>query len=316
MEEIYNMTFDDFKGQKRIKNLLTISILSAIKRKKSVDHIILSAGPGNGKTTIAKIIANQMKSRFLVISAPTLAKPADLISILSQIRKNDVLFIDEIQALPKFLEETLYTAMDEFMLRFIFENQENSKPVEIELPDFTLIAATTRISSLSQAFRSRFSLNLSFDPYTSDDIKEIIELNVKLSGFKVEENALDLIAQNSRKNPRNAKNLVKRIIDFMIFDNKKIIDIDVVKTTLKNLDVLDNGLTKIDLKIIEALIIRFNSQPVSLEAISNVINENQDDISIINEPFLVEEGYINRTKRGRQITEKGLKTFYELKRMK
>lgn len=307
-----NMTFNDFKGQKRIKNLLNVSISSAKKQKKAVDHIILTASPGYGKTTIAHLIAKEMDAHFVAVSAPTLSKAADLVTILSQLKKGDVLFIDEIQSLPKFLEETLYTAMDEFILRFIYETQENSKPIEIELPQFTLIAATTRVSSLSLAFRSRFSLTLNFDDYSEEDIKEIIVSNIEDNDFKIDDDALLLIAQNSKKNPRTAKNLVKRIIDQTIFEGKKIIQIDTVKTTLHNLEIYDGGLNKIDIKILNALARRFNCEPVSLEAISNVINENEIDIAIVNEPFLVQEGYINRTKRGRQITDKGLKLIYSI----
>jgi Holliday junction DNA helicase RuvB len=306
MLEHHEVKLDNFIGQERIKNLIKVSIKAALKQNKSVDHILLYAPPGLGKTTLAKIIASEMSTNFVSISAPTITKPADIISILNTLNECDVLFIDEIQCLPKNIEEILYTAMDEFLLRFIYENSENSKPVEIDLPHFTLIAATTKLSALSLAFRSRFSIQLTFEKYSLSDIEKIINNMALNSGYSVDLDALGLIANNTRNNPRNAINLVKRTIDHACVKSTQKITFKDAYDTLKNLNIFSGGLTSIDIKILEALLVRFKGLPTSLEAISNVINENLTDIQIVYEPFLVEQGYINRTKRGRQITQIGI----------
>lgn len=299
-------TLKQFIGQSRVKKLVQISIKAAKKLNKSVDHILLYAPPGLGKTTLAKIIANEMKSKFVAISAPTITKPSDIISILNSLKENDVLFIDEVQTLPKNVEEILYVAMEEFLLRFIYENEENSKPIELELPSFTLIAATTKLSNLSLAFRSRFSIKLNFDNYTIDDIKIIIKNLLNKNKILYEEEAIDYIASHSRNNPRNANNLVKRVVDFYCIKNNEKITLKIAREAISNLNIYEEGLTNVDVKILKSMKERFKGGPTSIEAISNVINESLNDIEVVYEPYLVQEGYIDRTKRGRIITKKAL----------
>lgn len=296
---------NDFIGQDKIVTLLKTAIEGAIKRKKSIGNILLYSRPGYGKTTIAKIIACEMNSRYLYVSAPTISKIVDIVSIFTSLKKNDVLFIDEVQRLPIFLEEILYSAMEEHVLRFLYQNEENSKPIEIELEDFTLIAATTNLCALSAPFRSRFSYSLTFEEYTEIEIEKIVDNYTLKEGYSIDAIAKTWIANISRKCPRNAKNYCNILFN-IINQDKKTITVKDVNFLMNKMNIYENGLTQTDIKILKALYYRFNSNPVSLKAIANIVGISPEDIENVYEPYLVENKYVDRTKKGRMITHKGI----------
>ncbi|MEG2270387.1 MAG: Holliday junction branch migration DNA helicase RuvB [Bacilli bacterium] len=301
----FSMHLSDFVGQKSIKEILKININIALKNKTSLPHILLSGNPGLGKTTLAKIIANELNKSFIYVNGPTISKISDIVTILASVEENGIVFIDECHRMPTFIQEVLYTAMEEFKLVFIYENQENSKPINVDIAHFTLIGATTRLGLLSYAFRTRFPINIALEPYTSDDLFELLQNQCLNSKIEYEISALKMICASSRNTPRIARNILLNSINIGAYFDQKI-DEKIVKKTLSLLAIDKQGLNKIDLKILNAMKNRFNGAPTSLESLSNIISEDVKDIEVVNEPFLVEKGYINRTKKGRVITEKGI----------
>jgi holliday junction DNA helicase RuvB len=298
-----------FFGQKDIVKRLRAYLYSAKKRNCAIDHMLFYGPPGLGKTTLANIVANELKSHIVAISAPTLAKPGDLASILSTLNAGDVLFIDEIHRLDKAIEETLYSVLEDFKLNITYKTEENVKALSINISPFTLIGATTMAGLLSVPLRERFGIVFKFSYYSVEEITEIVLNNSKILGINVSNDECFEIAKRSRQTPRVANNILKRVFDYAIF--KKIEDLNVKKLNeaFNFLHIDCDGLNDDDVEIIKVMYTNYKTTPVSLESIANLINENPLNIREINEPFLVSSGYIERTKRGRILTKKGVEKY-------
>ena len=296
---------DDFFGQKSIVEKLKVFIYSAKKRKTVLDHILLYGPPGLGKTSLAYAIANEMNAKIVTISASAIKELPDLISILATLNPGDIFFIDEIHNLDQELEEILYSAIEDFRINITYKNEENSKALSIELPPFTLIGATTLIGNISTPLRDRFGILFKFNYYNDFDLKSIILNNAKKFDITLDDESAYLIAMRSRKTPRVANNLLKRICDYAIFKNYKKINKQIVLETFIFLNVNQYGLNKVDIDILNALHEKFHDQPVSLESIASLLNDNVTNLRDVNEPYLVNCGLIERTKQGRIITKLG-----------
>jgi Holliday junction DNA helicase RuvB len=298
-----------FFGQKDIVKRLRAYLYSAKKRSCAIDHMLFYGPPGLGKTTLANIVANELKANIVAISAPTLAKPGDLASILSTLNAGDILFIDEIHRLDKSIEETLYSVLEDFKLNITYKTEENVKALSINISPFTLIGATTMAGLLSIPLRERFGIVFKFNYYSVEEISEIVLNNSKILEINITNEECFEIAKRSRQTPRVANNILKRVFDYIIF--KKIEDLSIKKLgdAFEFLHIDSDGLNDDDIDIIKAMYINYKTTPVSLESIANLINENPLNIREINEPFLVSSGYIERTKRGRILTKKGVEKY-------
>jgi Holliday junction DNA helicase RuvB len=297
----------EFIGQDRIKENLKISIQAALERKQPIDHILLNGGPGLGKTTLAYIIAHEMGVKIKVISAPSLERVGDLVAILSNLEFGDILFIDEIHRLNKMVEETLYSAMEEFNIDLILGKGILAKTLRLELQPFTLIGATTRPSLLSSPLRDRFGAVYQLNFYTVKDIEKIIARSASILNLKITDEAIKEIAKRARFTPRIANRLLKRVRDFAQVKRKEIIDESVAKEALDLLEIDEIGLNLMDRKILLTLIEKFNGGPVGLKSLAIAVNEEVETLEEIYEPYLIQLGFINRTSRGRVITEAALK---------
>ncbi len=302
---------EDFVGQNEIIDKLKIYIYSAKERNETLDHTLFYGPPGVGKTSLAFIIAHEFNANIKVLSAPTLKTIGDLVGILSTLDAGDVLFIDEIHRLDKALEEILYSVLEDFKLNISYKSSEQVKLVNFDVSPFTFIGATTQIALISSPLRERFGITFKFDYYSIDEIAKIIMKNAIKIGFSIDYiDALE-IAKRSRKTPRIANNLLKRIIDFTIYEKSKIISSNILFKAFKMLKVDKDGLRKEDLEILFLMYRKFRLTPISLEVIASYIGENVSSIKEVYESFLVNEGYIERTKRGRILTPKGIKKCEE-----
>ena len=302
----------DFVGQDEIVNKLKIYIYSAKERNETLDHTLFYGPPGVGKTSLAFIIAHEFNSKIKVVSAPTLKTIGDLVGILSILDPGDVLFIDEIHRLDKSLEEILYSVLEDFKLNITFKNSEQVKLVNFDISPFTFIGATTQIALISSPLRDRFGITFKFDYYTVDEISKIIRENTIKMGFSIDNSEAIEIAKRSRKTPRIANNLLKRIIDFTIYENSKKITKQILNNAFAMLKIDKDGLRKEDIDILKLMFKKFKNVPISLEVIASYIGENVNNIRDVYESYLVNEGYIERTKRGRILTLKGIKKCEEV----
>lgn len=297
--------FDEFIGQTKSINILKAAVCSALKNRKPIDHVLIYGHAGLGKTTLAKIIANEMNTNFIYISSPTISNNIELISIFTNIKKNDIIFFDEIHRLPTKFEEILYTAIENFKLSFIYNNEENSKPIEVELPPFTFIGATTKINKISTPLKSRFPIGLSLVDYNDDEIFLIAKNIFEKSNIKIKEECIKIISNSCRNNPRLLKNIIKRIIDYSNYYSRRI-DEYLIKLTLDDLQIYKNGLNSVDIDILKTIYVNYNNKPISLNIIGSLLNEKPEILESMNEIFLVNNGYIIRTKRGRILSDKGI----------
>ncbi|MDY5984505.1 MAG: Holliday junction branch migration DNA helicase RuvB [Candidatus Onthovivens sp.] len=302
----------DFVGQDEIVNKLKIYIYSAKERNETLDHTLFYGPPGVGKTSLAFIIAHEFNSKIKVVSAPTLKTIGDLVGILSILDPGDVLFVDEIHRLDKSLEEILYSVLEDFKLNITIKNSEQVKLVNFDISPFTFIGATTQIALISSPLRDRFGITFKFDYYTVEEISKIIRENTIKMGFSIDNSEAIEIAKRSRKTPRIANNLLKRIVDFTIYENSKKITKQILNNAFAMLKIDKDGLRKEDIDILKLMFKKFKNVPISLEVIASYIGENVNNIRDVYESYLVNEGYIERTKRGRILTSKGIKKCEEV----
>lgn len=297
-------SFDDFAGQKKVTDNLQIFVQAAKQRNESLDHVLLHGPPGLGKTTLANIIANELGVGFKVTSGPVLDKPGDLAGLLTNLEEGDVLFIDEIHRLSPIIEEYLYSAMEDYRIDIMIDTGPNARSVQIELSQFTLIGATTRSGLLTAPLRARFGINSRLEYYDSKLLTDIVERSAGILGMPIEYDAAFEIASRSRGTPRIANALLRRVRDFAQVKGDGNIDKAITKIGLEALNVDANGLDEMDNKILSAIINKFAGGPVGLKTIATAVGEQDGTIEEVYEPFLIKEGYLMRTSRGRQATEK------------
>ena len=292
----------DYVGQEDIKRNLKIAMQAAQKRKEPIEHILLYGPPGLGKTTLANIIAHEMGVNIKTTSGPAIEKQGDLASILSNLEENDILFIDEIHRLKTQVEEILYSAMEDFALDLIIGKGPATRSMRINLPKFTLIGATTKAGLLSSPLRDRFGHIFKLDFYENKEMESILHRSAQILDVKIEKEAIQEIARCSRKTPRIANRLLKRVRDFAAVEGKETVDLKLTKESLKLIGVDKVGLDKTDRKILVTIIEKFNGGPVGLNAIAAAASEEIETIEDIYEPFLMQLGFLDRTSRGRVVT--------------
>lgn len=295
----------DFIGQEKTREKLEIFIESAKYRNDSLEHTLFYGPPGLGKTTLANIIANEMNANIKVITGPSIEKTGDLVAALTSLSKDDVLFIDEIHRLNKNIEEILYPAMEDFFIDITIK-EPKTKTIRIALPRFTLIGATTKAGSLSKPLRDRFGILCPLEYYSNGEIAQILERSSKIMNLDIEDDGISFLSKMCRATPRIANRLLRRVRDYAIVKNSGKISLGIIKNCIDLLDINENGLDKADMELLKALKSSFNSKPVGLETLAHFIGEDAQTIEDMYEPYLLKQGYISRTPRGRIITEKGI----------
>lgn len=308
--------FSEFVGQSKITDNLKVFIGAANKRSEALDHVLLTGPPGLGKTTLAHIIANEMNVTIKTTSGPVLEKPGDLAGILTNLEEKSVLFIDEIHRLSPVVEEYLYSAMEDYKIDILIDAGPNARSVQIKLPNYTLIGATTRAGLLTAPLRDRFGIKSRLDYYDAELVTKIIKRSSSILKIKIDEDAAFEIAKRSRGTPRIANRLLRRTRDFADFENKKSIDMNIARKALLALEVDEDGLDEMDKDIILTIIDKFNGGPVGINTIGTAVNEDPGTIEEVYEPFLIQQGFIQRTPRGREATHLAYKKFNRTKRTK
>lgn len=297
-------SIDEYIGQTEVKNNLDIFIKASKIREESLDHVLLYGPPGLGKTTLAYIIANELGVNIKTASGPSIEKSGDLAAILSSLEEGDVLFIDEIHRMPRYIEEILYPAMEDYVLDIIVGTDSSSRNIRIELPHFTLVGATTRAGDLSSPLRDRFGIISKLQYYTEEELVEIVKRTGRVLETKISEEAAIELARRSRGTPRIANRLFKRVRDFAIVLGDGEITLDITKEALDRLKVDSLGLDDTDYNLLQSIIEKFNGGPVGIEAIASSIGEEQTTIEDVYEPYLLQTGLLKRTSRGRIVTQK------------
>jgi len=295
--------FSDFTGQPKVKERLEISVAAAKQRGESLDHILLSGPPGLGKTTIANILAKAMGASVKATSGPTIEKASDLAGLLTNLEEGDVLFIDEIHRLQKTIEEYLYPAMEDFKLDIIIDQGPNARSVRLNLPRFTLIGATTRSGLLTAPLLTRFGMRERLDYYCAADLDKIVLRSANLLNVEIDPAGAHEIARRSRGTPRIVNNLLRRVRDYAQVRHDGRITKDVADKALAMLEIDENGLDEMDKRILEAVIVKFGGGPVGVNSLAVAVGEEPDTIEEVYEPYLIMEGYLNRTSQGRVATE-------------
>lgn len=298
---------DDFSGQDKLVENLRIFIAAAKQRGEALDHVLLHGPPGLGKTTLSHIISNELGADLKMSSGPVLEKPGDLAGLLTNLEENDVLFIDEIHRLNTVVEEYLYSAMEDFRIDIMIDSGPNARSIQIALNNFTLVGATTRMGLLTAPMRSRFGINCHLDYYDVQTLQGIIERSANILGVPVTKDGAAEIARRSRGTPRIANLLLRRIRDFAQIKGNGTVDIEISKFGLSALNVDEGGLNEMDNKILGAIVNKFKGGPVGLTTIATAVGEEPGTIEEVHEPFLIMEGYLQRTPRGREATEKTYK---------
>ena len=295
---------DEYVGQSEIKENLNVFIKSSLMRGESLDHILLYGPPGLGKTTLAYIIANELGTNIKTASGPSIEKTGDLAAILSTLEEGDVLFIDEIHRIPRYIEEVLYPAMEDFYLDIVVGSEGSSRNIKINLPHFTLVGATTRAGDLSSPLRDRFGIISKLNFYTEDELYQIIKRTSRVLDTPITDDAARELAKRSRGTPRIANRLFKRVRDFALVYGDGIINKEILDNSLDRLKVDKTGLDDTDYNLLLSIVERFNGGPVGLEALASSIGEEASTIEDVYEPYLLQQGYLKRTARGRVVTDK------------
>ena len=297
----------EYIGQEDMKKNLSVFIKASNTRNEALDHVLIYGPPGLGKTTLAHVIAFEKNANIRVASGPAIEKTGDLAAILSMLEPGDVLFIDEIHRLPKVVEEVLYAAMEDFVINIVVGKDSSAHSIAIDLPPFTLVGATTRVGDVSAPLRDRFGIVFKLDYYGLEEIKQIVLRTSKVYACQMDENAASELARRSRGTPRIANRLFRRVRDFATVVNDGIIDLEVTKTALNALKVDELGLDDVDIRYLKGIIERFKGGPVGIEAFAAAIGEEEVTLEDVYEPYLLQQGLINRTPRGRMVTEKAYK---------
>jgi holliday junction DNA helicase RuvB len=302
-KQLRPLSFSDFKGQQQVMDNLIVFVTAARQRGESLDHVLLHGPPGLGKTTLATIIANELQVNLRVTSGPVLDKPGDLAGLLTNLQEGDVLFIDEIHRLSPVVEEYLYSAMEDFQIDIMIDKGPSARSVQLTLNNFTLIGATTRSGLLTSPLRARFGIKFHLEYYDHEILTGIVKRSAGILNVIIDDEAAVEIARRSRGTPRIANALLRRVRDFAQVKGTGIIDIEITRFGLKALNIDQHGLDEMDNRILSAIIDKFGGGPVGLSTISTAVGEESGTIEEVYEPFLIKEGYLKRTPRGREATE-------------
>lgn len=302
-KQLRPLSFDDFKGQKQVLENLVVFVTAARQRGEPLDHVLLHGPPGLGKTTLASIIANELQVNLRVTSGPVLDKPGDLAGILTNLQEGDVLFIDEIHRLSPVVEEYLYSAMEDFQIDIMIDKGPSARSVQLSLNKFTMIGATTRSGLLTSPLRARFGIKFHLEYYDHEVLSGIIKRSAGILNIKIEETAASEISRRSRGTPRIANALLRRVRDFAQVKGSGEIDLEITRYSLRALNIDQHGLDEMDNRILSAIIDKFGGGPVGVTTISTAVGEDRGTIEEVYEPFLIKEGFLKRTPRGREATE-------------
>ncbi len=297
----------EFIGQRRIKRSLKVFLQAAKQREEPLEHLLLHGPPGIGKTTLAHIIARELEVPIRITSGPAIERVGDLAAILSSLEEGEILFVDEIHRLRRQIEEVLYPALEEGKIDLVLGKGPSAQIMRLDLNPFTLIGATTQFASLSSPLRDRFGIIYRLDFYEQEDIEAIIKRSAKILGIGIRPEAVRVIAQRSRRTPRVANRLLKRVRDFAEVEGKKVIDGILARKALDALEIDTYGLDELDRKILETILNKFNGGPVGINALASAVGEERATLEEVYEPYLIQLGFLNRTPKGRVITEKGIK---------